>query len=289
MPNSFANMQALDWDDLKFILAVSRSRSLAAASRVLAVNESTVARRIKRAEQKLDAQLFERSSGLLIPTSVGEVVIAGSERIELETQNIEHQVKGSDTVVAGSVRLTSVPIVLHHILAPALHSLYEKHPQLQIELISEPRDLSLTRREADIAIRLARPTDELRAITRKVGKLDYAVYGSAGYLQEDVPWLQFDETMLNIPQARWIANQLEQGKLSSTSVNDSETLLVCLKAGLGKSLLPTVIGDCEPSLVRLDASIVVSREMWIMTHPDLQKLGRIRAVIDWLVGTLDNL
>lgn len=282
-------MQALDWNDLRFVLAVSRARSLAAAARMLGVNETTVGRRINRVEQNLGAQLFERSNGLLSPTASGELVIAGSERVELETQAIEQQVTGTDQLVAGSVRLTSVPNILHHIIAPALPDLLSKHPELKIELISEPRDLSLTKREADIALRLARPTGETRAITRKLGQLDYAVYCARAKQNDDLPWIQFEETMRDIPQAKWIASQLDTDEPSGAAVNDSETLLACLKAGLGKSLLPIIIGDHQANLTRLDDHVPVSREMWIMIHPELRKLGRIRAVVDWLLVTLGKL
>ncbi|MFT7672591.1 MAG: hypothetical protein ACI845_000998 [Gammaproteobacteria bacterium] len=232
-------MQELDWNDLRFVLAVARTKSLAAAGRVLGVNESTVGRRIKRAEQKLNALLFERSRGFLIPTRSGQVVIERSERIELEAQCIEQAISGADQSIAGSVRLTSVPIVLHHILVPALPPLLKAYPQLKVERVSDPRDLSLAKRESDVALRLARLTEEVRAIACKVGQLDYAVFSS-------------------------------------------------IKAGLGKSLLPTSIGDKEPGFTRIEKQVCLSREMWIMIHPDFQKLTRIRAVVDCLIVTLAN-
>lgn len=155
-------MQDLDWDDLRFVLAVARGRSLAGAARRLRVNESTVGRRVARMEQRLGARLFERIAGSLTPTEAGDRVIAGAERVELELQAVAGAVSGTDRLAAGSVRLTAVPIVVNRILVPALPSLLSAHPDLRVELIAEPRDLSLTRRETDIALRLARPEDELR-------------------------------------------------------------------------------------------------------------------------------
>ncbi len=279
-------MQELNWNDLRYVLAVARSNSLAAASRLLDVNESTVSRRIKRAEQKLDAMLFERVSGKLHPTQAGDQVIAGAERIELETQDIERIVAGSNHAVTGNVRLTAVPLVMHHIVVPALPTLAEQHPGLTLELISEPKDLSLTQREADIALRLARPTEEMRAIARKAGQLDYAIYASSKHADQPLPWIQFEDYMRDIPQARWISNQLDSSELPGTLVNDGETMFACIKSGLGKSLLPVVVGDNDNELTRLQADICLSRELWIMIHPDLRQLARIRAVVDWLVATL---
>jgi len=282
-------MQDLNWNDLRYILAVARSKSLAAASRILNVNESTVSRRIKRAEQKLDAMLFERVNGKLHPTHAGSLVIAGAERIELETQDIERVVAGSNHAVTGKVRLTAVPLVMHHIIVPALPTLSEQHPELTLELISEPKDLSLTQREADIALRLARPTEEMRAIARKAGQLDYAIYASGKHAEQPLPWIQFEDTMRDIPQALWITRQLDSGELPGTLVNDGETMFACIKAGMGKSLLPVVVGDNDGDLTRLRPDICLSRELWIMIHPDLKQLARIRAVVDWLLKTLTAL
>ena len=150
-------MLELNWNDLRFVLALARSQSLAGAARRLGVNETTVARRVAQAEQRLSARLFERNLGRLHPTEAGTAVVAGAERVELEVQALESATSGADRLAAGSVRVTSVPIIVNRILVPALPRLLRDHPQLRVELIAEPRDLSLTKREADIALRLARP------------------------------------------------------------------------------------------------------------------------------------
>jgi len=166
-------MQDINWNDLRFVLAVARCQSLAGAARRLGVNESTVGRRLAEAERKLGARLFERGPGAFQATEAGQTVVAGAERVELEVQAVETAVSGGDRLAAGAVRLTSVPIVVNRVLVPALPRLLRDHPQLRVELIAEPRDLSLTKREADIALRLARPHKDLRAIARRIGKLDY--------------------------------------------------------------------------------------------------------------------
>ncbi len=285
-------MQRLNWNDLRFVLAVARARSLAGAARRLGVNDTTVARRIAQAERRLGARLFERNLGLLHPTEAGAAVVAGAERVELEVQAVESAVSGADGLAAGSVRVTSVPMVVNRVLVPALPRLFRDHPQLRVELIAEPRDLSLTKREADIALRLARPRKEVRAVARRIGRLDYAVYGPSRSSAEPLPWITYDDSMADLPQGRWIAERATRDRQAPAQVlvNDAEALLESVKAGLGKSLLPTVIGDREPGLVRHgDGPAALSRELWLMVHPELRELVRTRVVMDWLVSVIDQI
>lgn len=285
-------MQSLNWNDLRFVLAVARTRSLAGAARRLGVNDTTVARRIAQAEQRLGAHLFERNLGILHPTEAGAAVVAGAERVELEVQALESAVSGADGLAAGSVRVTSVPIMVNRLLVPALPPLLRNHPQLRVELIAEPRDLSLTKREADIALRLARPRTEGRAIARRIGQLDFAVYEPSRKGTEPLPWITYDDTMADLPQGRWIAERAIRDRQAppQVMVNDAEAIFQSVKAGLGRSLLPTFVGDREPGLARhSDAPAPLSRELWLMVHPELRELVRIRVVMDWLVSVIDQI
>jgi DNA-binding transcriptional LysR family regulator len=281
-------MQKEDWDDFRIALAVARGGSFAEAARLLGVNESTVVRRLAQAEQRLSARLFDRSPGIVVPTDAGLELIRRAERVEKEVHAATHVIGGSDTQIAGTVRLTSVPLLINRVLVPALSSLVHEHPNLQIELIAEPRVLSLTKREADIALRLARPQEELRSIARKLGDLRYAVYCPEGADFDSLPWLTYEDRMSDLPQAGWIAQQVasEPRSQARIRVNDAEGLLACLSAGLGKTLLPIMIGDRTAGLVRSEKQkFNLSRELWLVVHPDLRKLDRVRAVVDWVIAT----
>ena len=285
-----AKKRDLNWNDLRFLLALSRSSSLAGAARRLAVNESTVARRLAEAEARLGAKLFERSLGAFSPTEAGRAALAGAERVEREVQAVEAAVAGTDRLAAGLVRVTSVPLVVNRLLMPALPPLLRAHPQLRIELIAEPRDLSLTRREADIALRLARPAKELRAVARRIGRLDYGVYGPARKARGVLPWITYEDAMAALPQWRWMAQQTEDTAPPPVTVNDAEAILQGIKAGLGKSLLPLAVAAREPGLRRLDPGPpALSRELWLMVHPELRSLTRVRVVMDWLAGVASGI
>ncbi len=285
-------MRDLNWNDLRYVLAVARTASFSSAARTLGVNESTVARRVAQAEQQLGVRLFERSPGILSLTKSGQVVIEYVERVELDIRALENAVSGADKLAAGSVRITSVPIVINHILVPALSNLLDEQPQLQVELIAEPRNLSLMKREADLAVRLARPSEEMRIVARRIGQLDYAVFGRSGLCMKSLPWITYEDYMADLPPARWIADRNTHAENTQTQilVNDAEAILECIKAGLGKSILPVAIAEQEPGLVRLEDDLVpMSREVWLMVHPELRELARVRIVMNWLISLFGQL
>jgi len=277
-------MKDLDWNDLRYILYVSRTGRIASTAKMLHVNETTVARRIAHVERLLGARLFERNAGVLTPTDCGQLVINRAERIELDVGAVKDIVTNADKIAVGKVRVTAMPLVLNHILIPALPALLKSHTKLQIELAADPRNLSITNREADIALRMARPNNDLRAIARRVGTFEYAVY-AASLADHKLPWVTYDVTWSDLPHARWMAKAIESDPESGSSitVNDSELALNAVRAGLGRSLLPCRIAEAIPELSRLSgAKPVLSREMWLIVHPDLKHLARVRAVIAWI-------
>lgn len=275
-------MPDLDWNDLRYVLCLSRTGRLAVAARKLGVNETTVARRLARVEALLGVRLFEREAGVLRLTDCGQIVVRRAEHIELDVDAVE-EVTGGDNIATGKVRITAVPLVMNYILIPALQSLLQRHPRLRVELAADPRNLRVTNREADIALRMARPDDEYRAVARRIGGVDYAVYGASN-TSRPLAWITYDATLSDLPQARWMARAVAADPKAEASVvvNDSELALNAVRAGLGRSLLPCRIGDCVPGLSRLSgAKPVLSRDMWLIVHPDLKHLARVRAAITW--------
>ncbi len=275
-------MQDLDWNDLRYVLCLSRTGRLARAARKLGVNETTVARRLARIERLLRVRLFERDAGVLLPTDSGQIVIRRAERIELDVDAVRDGVANADSIAVGKVRITAVPLVLNYILIPALPKLLRSYPRLHLELNADPRNLSVTNREADIALRMARPDKEYRAIARRVGVIDYAIYGVSK--RRTLPWITYDPTLAHLPQARWMAKAVDSDPeaMAPLVVNDSELALNVVRAGLGRSLLPCRIGDAVHELSRLSGvTPVLSREMWLIVHPDLKRLARVRAVVEW--------
>jgi DNA-binding transcriptional LysR family regulator len=284
----------MNWNDLRYVLAVSRGRTLAAAARLLGVDDTTVARRLTAMQETIGVRLYQRlADGTLQLTASGERAALHAERIEREVGRLAAGLAGADDRVAGTVRVTSVPIIINHVLVPAAQILLKRHPQLQLELIADARDLSLTRREADLALRLARPkTGGIRVTARRIGTLRYEVYGPAACSAAEartLPWITYDEAMAHLPQARWMAAAAagNDGKIASVRMNDAEAVLEAVIAGLGRSLLPCVVADGYSRLTRLGAKgRPLSRELWLLAHSEMKTLGRIEAVLDWIEQTV---
>ncbi|UVK51468.1 LysR family transcriptional regulator [Mesorhizobium sp. AR02] len=301
-------MHDIDWNDLRYVLALTREGSFAAAGRRLGLDPTTVARRLRAIERALGVRLFERGAeGEMRPTQAGEVAASRAEAVEAEIGGLTLAVKGADSEISGTVRVTAVPILINRVLIPAVADLVARHPGLRLELVADPHDVSLTRREADIALRLARPGTESgsRIIARRIGTLAYAAYAAShvpapslpGQITDlpgqatDLPWLTYEDGMAYLPQARWIAGVSRKDGHAPLVVNDAEPLLHAILAGLGRSLLPCIVADQMTGLTRLpeDGHPFPARELWLLTHPDLRHLARIAAVTAWIEATIQRL
>jgi DNA-binding transcriptional LysR family regulator len=285
LPNDPAKIPAMNWNDLQYVLAVARAGTLAGAARRLAVDETTVARRLTAAERALGSRLFDRTDGVLHPTRAGEAALGQAAVAEQAVRALELGAGGKDADAAGSVRLTAVPVLINRLIVPGLGALHARHSRLRLDLLAEPRNASLTRREADIALRLARPEAGRGVLARRVGRLDYAAYAVRGRASDRLPWIAYDEALAHLPHARWLAAASDGESSAALSVNDTETMLQAIQAGLGKSLLPCFVGDGERGLRRLGGTEpVVSRDVWLLTHRELRHQARMAAVVDWLLG-----
>ena len=283
----------INWNDLRYVLAVGRAGTVAAAARMLGVNETTVARRIAAIEDTLGVQLFDRTqAGRLLPTAAGTKAILQSELIEQRVLQLHNDVAGADRAVVGRVRLTAVPILVNRLLVPASRELLDHHPQLHVEIVADFRDLSLTKREADVAVRLAAPKKGAgnAVLARKIGVLTYGVYAAASVGDSAIlslPWITYESTMDHIPQAKWLSEQIDRRseRVAGFSFNDAEGMMQAVRAGLGKSLLPCIVADADPQLRRIQVASgnePYRREVWVLSHPDQRSLARIDTVIDWL-------
>jgi DNA-binding transcriptional LysR family regulator len=285
-------LQDIDWNDLRHVLALARGGSFAAAGRALGTDATTVGRRLRILESRLGTILFSRDKGgALSPTPTGEIAVAKAETIEAEIMALSGALDAADPMAFGKVRLTAAPSFISRLLIPSLPSLLAQHSGLQLELIGDSRNFNLTRREADMALRLARPADLAngRVVARRIATLDYAVYVAVGQERqaEDLPWIVYEEAMAHLPHAGWIAAQAEKsGRSSPLAVNDAEALLQAAAAGLGRALLPNILAGNAGGLRRVDSSDSnpPQREIWLLIHAELRQLVRIRTVSDWLDG-----
>ncbi|MEH6631801.1 MAG: LysR family transcriptional regulator [Halopseudomonas aestusnigri] len=285
-----------DWRDIRTSLEVHRAHSLKAASTRLRITESTVSRRVTSLERHLGLILFERTPNGMAATVAGlnffDQVINAENYIE---KGIE-AAQLSQSSPEGYVRITAVPIIANHMLMGEAPSLMTEFPKLELDIVGAPAELSLLRRETDIALRLARPNTEADTLTRKLGSLQYGIFTkrealSSDFKHDHLPWLTYNDEMAKLPQARWI---LEYSKtygepISPLRCYDAEGLLGAILTGYGKTLLPVKVASKFPELVEIKSDkAFLEREIWLIAHPNLVQTRRMRVVINWLSTVFSN-
>ncbi len=283
-------MQDQDWNDLKHVLAVHRAGSLAGAGRILGLDETTVARRLKRMERSVGAPLFvRRRSGRYEATDMGLAVVASAERIEREALTIPDRIGQHSGRLFGTVRITAVPMVVNRILVPNLATFRAANPGVTVELVPEARNLSLSRREADLALRLGRPeAGGLGTKAQRIGALSYGVYGPASVpdaTRERLDWIGYDDAHAHLPQARWLARAAAGADLPGLRVCDAETALEAVASGLGRTLLPGIVADRDPRLRLCDGhEDLPVRGVWLLSLDQNTAHAAISAGKEWLRG-----
>lgn len=286
----------LDWDDLRFFLAIARRGSLSAAALDLHVAQSTVGRRLASLEANLGVRLLNRTPEGYVPTSAGLSVRQKAERLEAEAQSLERDLGGQDSRLSGLVRVTCAESVASHILAPCFAELHTDHPEIMIELIPHSSELSLAMREADISVRLKR-SDQHDLVVRRVGTLAFGLYASKEYLKRHgEPDLstgcpghylvaQLDD-IEDQPQIRWLIDLAPRARISVQTSSHEAAVFAAVHGG-GLACLARFRADSEERLVRL---VVPERppttEIWLMVHKDNRDTARIRAALNHITDNL---
>lgn len=287
---------ALDWDDVRVLLALTRHRTLRAAAEALRVNASTVGRRLETLEAALGTRLFDRTQDGLMPTAAAEQLVAHAERVEQAAFGLVSAAEGFERAPEGVVRLTAPPGVADHFVAPALPRLIARYPGLRIELDASIGYSDLTRREADLALRIS-PPDSSDLIARKLVEDPDVLVGTAGYVAElgtlerpgDARFLSWGNELALLPSARWISEHVPERSivLRSNSIN---ALLAAAESGLGVLLISKTYVQIRPLVPvqlapKLDKELAAlpSLPLWLVGHRALREVPRIAAVWEFIV------
>jgi DNA-binding transcriptional LysR family regulator len=289
----------LDWDDLRFFLALTRHGSLSAAAKSLHVAQSTVGRRLSSLEASLGARLLNRTPEGYVATLAGEELRKTAERLETEILTVERDVSGRDTQLAGVVRVTSAETVAAHIMAPSFAELRTRHPDITIELIPNSRELSLSMREADISVRLRLP-DQHDLIVRRIGSVAFGLYASQDYLDahgdlhaEDgcpghdiITQLDDDQEMT---QTEWLTELASRSRVAMQTSSHEAALLAAANGG-GLACLACFRANREPRLIRLvTTDPPPSADIWLIVHKDNRDNPRIRITLTHITDCIRRL
>ena len=286
----------LDWDDLRYFLTVARHGSLTAAAKELRVAQSTVGRRLGSLESTLGARLLNRTPEGYVLTLAGLSVKDQAERVETEALSVERLVGGRDAKLEGTVRISSPETIAAHILAPCFAALQLQHPDILIELMPALNDVSLSRREADIAIRLS-PADQHDLVVRKLGRIAFGLYASVDYLDRfGIPDFaagcsghRFMTVLHGVgtdAQATWLGSLAGRATVGFQT-GSHEALFSATTAGGGLACLAVFRGDEAPRLQRLSAPTEAPcTDLWLAVHRDSRSLPRVRATIAAIVASI---
>lgn len=282
--------RSIQWDDLRTLAAVHRGGSLSAAARELGLTHATVGRRLRALEEALGSALFERGEDGQRLSETGRLALASANQMEAGASQLERRLQGRPEYASGKVRLTCTEGFGTHLLPAHLPSLQARHPRLELELLIEPRRLSLARRHADLALRLARP-EEPELVARHLADLRFGLFCHPERATEmrqlllrdaPLPLCQLDSSLAHLPESQWLAQHLPQARavLRSNSVLSLEQACA---AGAGVALLACYVGR-RHGLVELDAPSPPWRPLWLAYPAEYREVPRFRAVADWLIA-----
>jgi DNA-binding transcriptional LysR family regulator len=275
----------MEWSDLRIFLAVARAGTLGAAARKVGLTQPTMGRRLRALEGAVGHALFQRTADGFVLTDEGNAVMQHAERIEEETLAIERRLAGEEARLEGLVRVSSSDWFGTHMLAPVLAELGKRHPSVTVELLTDARLYSLSRREADLAFRIKR-FDEPEVISRRLMHMSYALYGRRATKSprlgdgSGVRVVTMDTAFAEMPDARWLARVLPRATVAFRSNNREVQARLCA-SGAGLAVLPRPLGDATPGLVAIDlGEAPPGRDTFVGYHRDLRRLTRLRALLD---------
>lgn len=281
-----------DWNDIPLILTLARSGSMSATGRALGVDASTISRRIAAAEKALKLRLFIRDNTRYQLTDAGKVFVEYGEAVYGNVQSMLMASSREADAVAGAVRLTSIDFLFDHWLAAHLPALGAAYPQLELHLLADNQNLSFTRREADLALRVTKPGEDAALVMRKLGDFGFAVYCSAAAPAPpraqwgEQRWIGYVDEMEHLPEMRWLAETVPHAQ-RGVRLNSLTTLVHACRAGAGLALLPCMLGERE-GLRRLSAGPEMQRELWLLSHRDAGGIARFKVVSAWLAQLYED-
>jgi DNA-binding transcriptional LysR family regulator len=283
----------MDWDNLRYVLAIYRGGTLSAAADDLDVSHTTVGRRLNALEDELGVRLFDRTPEGFLPTTAGADIVDIARQMEDDVLMLEARLMGREAQLEGKLRVTTMDIFFERFQA-AFASFTSRYPSIDLTVVASDREVSLVRREADVALRMTNTPPEY-LVGQKLGDVRFAVYASNDLVEsigaeadlDEYPWLHWDERL----QMRWLDDWLDEHAPNADIVlrTDFSSLLLhrAVAAGYGVHLLACFDADPDPNLRRISpVDTEHARTLWLLTLPELRKNGRVRAFMDHMSDAL---
>ena len=289
-------MNKMDWDGFRYFIAAAETGSLTAAAKKLGSNQPTVGRYIDALEAALGVKLFQRTVKGLMLTEEGACVFEQSQSIQSAVIKVQRKTQAEQEEFSGTVRLALPEGLCLEVLTPLLPQFYKKYPNINLIMNVSSSSANLTKGEAEIAIRLFRPKD-VNMVARRLGQMTLGLYASAGYAktygmpakESDLKQhriISYSDQLSHLAENQWLLNHSEPSSRVLQSDNTS-TRLIATIAGTGISIQPDIFCKKKSDLVPVLESIELpSHEVWLVYHNDLRQLGRMRAVVEFIVSAI---
>jgi DNA-binding transcriptional LysR family regulator len=275
-----------DWENIRYFLAVARIGTLSGAARSLKVDHATVSRRLSALESEIETRLIERHPRTCKLTSIGQRVFEVAQGMEESAYAVERLLDASRTPLSGKVTLSAPPVLVANYLVKHVADFRRANPGVQLSVTCEARQVSLSRREADVVVRLSRP-EEPTSVVRKLGSASFSLYASKDYphLHNPSAWefIAYDAGFVGVPQQKWLMSVAGKRAIAC-EIGEINGHLVAARAGAGVAGLPDFLAENDPTLQRLaHEGKPFSRDIWMAVHRDLRGAPQIRAVMDFLI------
>lgn len=287
---SISQERHMDWNDLKYFIAVAKSGSLTQAASDLRVSQSTVSRRIAELEVEVGAILFQRHQTGYFLTDEGREMLPHAEAVEMSIMAFERAATTLDESPTGTVRLATSENLATDLIIPALPAFRELYPGICLELLTSTATAELDRREADIALRVVRPTKGNLTV-RRVGRMTYSVYGSRDYIKSHPPigdnplagreFIAWDNSHSYMPAAMWLAKEHPECKVGLIT-SSLPAQIAAVRAGLGLAVIPDFLAVNDHFVRVIPPNQLFEADLWLVTHADLVASARIKAVSDFI-------
>jgi DNA-binding transcriptional LysR family regulator len=279
----------LGWSDFQLVLVVAQIGQLSRACEVLAISHVTLLRKLAAIETRLKVRLFDRVRGHCHPTAAGAELVAAAEGMAPLAQDAELRVMGQDLRPSGHVRVTAAGILVSQLVLPVLRQFAQAFPDVTLEFTASRDHHSLTRREADVALRVSDSVPDW-LIGRQLGQVDFAIYGQRrprkpiplqplAKLLDQKRWVAFERDARDLKFDRWLADHLPDRSVVIRA-DGFDQALAMVRAGLGIALLPTFVAASCPDIEPLSAEIRALRTpLWLITHKDLRGTMRVKVLM----------
>ncbi len=281
------------WDDLRYALAIARAGTLSGAAEALGVSHTTVGRRLRALEDRLGVRLFDATPEGFRPTAAGDDLVVVATRMEADTLALEGRVLGRDARLTGALRVSAMELVFRA-FREAFTSFSARYPSVALTVTASDDEVSLTRREADVVLRLTNTPPE-HLVGRRVGRMQFDAYAARSLVERvgagaplgAYPWIHWDARLDMGWLDGWLAEHAPGATVAMRVDVSAAAMHELIRAGVGVQFLACVEGDADPALVRVGPrDPFARRDLWVLTLPELRETPRIRAFTDHMAERL---